>query len=102
MGGGSGGCPTTKKTQQGYELPLDGGGRVFQIRLGRPHQTKDGASDGQGLRDGIQIQQEISAKVTDGRRERILQPTRDQRVERPRRASFFHGRGYESQRGGTI
>ena len=102
MGGRSDRRAKTQERQQGYELPVDGGGRVFQIRLGLTDQTKDGTARGRGPRNAVQNQQENASKVTDGRREGILQQTRDQSVERPRCASFFHERGYESQRGGTI
>ena len=102
MGGRSGGRAKTQERQQGYELPIDGGGRVFQVRLGLTHQTKDGTRDGPSSRHAVQDQQENASKVTDGRRERILQQTRDQGVERARHASFFHGGRYQSQRGGPI
>ena len=102
MGGRSGGRAKTQERQQGYELSVDGGGRVFQVRLGRAHQTKDGTVDGPSARHAVQDQQENASKVTDGRRKGILQQTRDQSVERARHASFFHGGRYQSQRGGTI
>ena len=97
-----GGCAETQERQQGYELPVDGGGRVFQVRLGGTHQTKDGTIDGPSSRQSLQDQQENTSKVTDGRWKRILQQTRDQSVERARHASFFHGGRYQSQCGGTI
>ena len=102
MGGRSGGRAKTQERQQGYELSVDGGGRVFQVRLGLTHQTKDGTIDGPSSRHVVQDQQENASIVTDGRRERILQQTRDQGVERTRYASFFHGGRYQSQCGGTI
>ena len=102
MGGRSGGRAKTQEREQGYELPLDGGGRVFQVRLGLTHQTKDGTFSGPSSRHSVQDQQENASKVTDGRRKRILQQTRDQSVERARYASFFHQRGYQGQCGGTI
>ena len=102
MGGRSGGRAKTQAREQGDELPVDGGGRVFQVRLGLTHQTKDGTSSGPSSRHAVQDQQEIASKVTDGRRKRILQQTRDQSVERARHASFFHGGRYQGQCGGTI
>ena len=102
MGGRSGGRAKTQERQQGYELPVDGGGCVFQVRLGRSHQTKDRTFDGPSSRHAVQDQQEIASKATDGRRKRILQQTRDQGIERARHASFFHGGRHQGQRGGTI
>ena len=102
MGGRSDRRAKTQEREQGYELPVDGGGRVFQVRLGLTHQTKDGTRGGPSSRHPVRDQQENAPKVTDGRRERILQQTRDQGIERTRRASFFHGGRYQSQRGGTV
>ena len=102
MGGRSGGRAKTQEREQGYELSVDGGGRVFQVRLGLTRQTKDRTFDGPCSRHVVQDKQEIASKVTDGRRKRILQQTRDQSVERARHASFFHGGRYQSQCGGTI
>ena len=102
MGGGSRGRAETQETQQGRQLPSDRGGRVFQNGLGHTHEAKDGTPDVQGFGDSLQNQQENASKTSDGRRERILQQTRDQSVERSQRASFFHGGRYQSQRGGTI
>ena len=73
MGGGSRGRAETEETQQGYELSVDGGGRVFQNGLGHTHQAKDGTPDSQGFGDVVQNQQENPAKTSDGRWERILQ-----------------------------
>ena len=102
MGSRFGGRAETQERQQGYELSVDGGGRVFQVRLGVTHQAKDGTVYGPSAHHVVQDQQENTSKVTDGRRERILQQTRDQSDERARYASFFHGGRYQSQRGGTI
>ena len=102
MGGRSGGRAKTQEGQQGYELPVDGGGCVFQVRLGLTRQTKEWTFDGPSARQAVQDQQEMASKVTDGRRKRILQQTRDQGIERAWHASFFHGGRYQSQRGGTI
>ena len=102
MGRRFGGRAETQERQQGYELSVDGGGCVFQIRLGGTHQEKDGTVNGPSARQSIQDQQENTSKVADGRRKRILQQTRDQSVERTRHASFFHGGRYQSQCGGTI
>ena len=73
MGRGSRGRAETQETQQGSQLPLDGGGRLFQDGLDTPPEEKNGTPDGQGLRDVIPIQQEIPSKTTDGRWEGILQ-----------------------------
>ena len=73
MGGGSRGRAETEETQQGRQLPVDGGGRVFQNGLGHTHQAKDGTPDSQGFGDVVQNQQENPPKTSDGRRERILQ-----------------------------
>ena len=102
MGGGSGRRAEAQETKQGRELPVDGGGRLFQSGLGDTHEAKDGRPDSQGPRDVIQNQQENASKTPDGRREGILQQTCCQSIERQRRAPFFNGGGYESQRGGTI
>ena len=102
MGGRSDRRAKTQERQQGYELPVDGGGRVFQVCLGLTHQTKDGTFDGPSSRHSVQDQQENASKVTDGRRKRILQQTRDQGIERARHASFFHRGRYQSQCSGTI
>ena len=73
MGGGSGRRAKTEEIQQGRELPVDGGGRVFQDGLGDTHEAKDGTSDVQGVGETLQNQQENAAKTPDGRREGILQ-----------------------------
>ena len=65
VGGGSGGRSEIEETQQGRELPLDGGGRVFQGGLGRTLETKDGTEDGRGSRLSLQNEQESTAKTTD-------------------------------------
>ena len=102
MGGRSGGRAKAQEGEQGYELPVDGGGRIFQVRLGLTRQTKEWTFDGPSVNHAVQDQQEIASKVADGRRKRILQQTRVQGIERARHASFFHGGRYQSQRGGTI
>ena len=101
MGGGSGGRAKTQTPEQGRELPVDRHRRVFQVRVGRAPQAKDGTVGVLGVERHPQ-RPENPADVPDGRRERILQQTRDQDVERVRGASLFHQWGYQSQCGGTI
>ena len=80
MGGGSGGRAKTQTTEQGGELPVDGGGRVFQVRVGGTPQAKDGSVGVRGV-ERHPPRPENPADVPDGRREGILQQTRDEDVE---------------------
>ena len=102
VGGRSRRRPEDQTTQQGRELSVDGGGRVFQVRLGDSPQEKDGTPNGLGPRDSVENEQEDASKTPDGRREGILQQTRGQSVEREGDTSLFHGGRYQSQCGGTI
>ena len=56
MGGGSGGRAETEEIQQGRELPIDGGGRVFQEGVGDAHEAKDGTPDVRGVGETLQNQ----------------------------------------------
>ena len=72
MGGGSGRRSKTEEIQQGCELPVDGGRRVFKGGVGDTHEAKDGASDVRGVGETLCNKQEIAPKTADGRREGIL------------------------------
>ena len=85
VGGRSRGHATTETAQQRRELSVDGGGRVFQICMGRSS-TKDGTVGGLGTVHSFQRREEDTSKIADGRRRGILQHPREKSVERPRRA----------------
>ena len=95
MGGRSSGDATVLPTEQGRAVPLDGGGRVVQIRLGLTPPMQDGHRGDESL-TGYRGQRTPPPNLTDGPGQRILRCHYPTVVETRTHPAFFHLGGRRS------
>ena len=77
--------------------------RVFKIRVGGTPQVQDGSGRDPSLRKGAETRPGTNPpQASNGRRQRILQQDLPRPDDAPRHSPLFHGRGHQSQRGGTF
>ena len=71
MGGRSRGNATVLASKPWRAVPVDGGRRVVEIRLGPSHQTQDGRRTIESLPE-YRDRRASSSNVADGQRQRLL------------------------------
>ena len=83
------GNATVMASEPWRAVPVDGGRRVVEIRVGPSDQTQDGCQTIESLRK-YRGRRASSSNVAEGQRQRILQCNIATIVEEGRHPSFFH------------
>ena len=103
MGGRSGGNVEIGQVQQEQPVSALRHRRVFEIRVGGTPQGQDGYGRDPSLRKGAETSPGTNPpQASNGRRQRILQQDLPRPDDVLGHSPRFHGRGHQSQRGGTF